>query len=209
MANQVTIFNTTGGAMTELGKADVDPLTGAWPRSGDPFSAPGTVTSILVRSAGNGEARAGSFTRQASQTARPPRPDLPDELALFNATPRRMDTVLEAAGAGATAQWVLNGRPVANAGSIPVRRGDTITVAVKEGTHDLTFLNAAQAKSFFKLEMPGSPLAARPGSTAIGTNPLPAGTVLATLTVRSDVAAQSRVTIRTGQQTTVTFMVQP
>jgi manganese oxidase len=209
MANQVTIFNTTGGAMTELGKADVDPLTGAWPSSGDPFSAPGTVTSILVRSAGNGEAKAGSFTRPANQTAKPPRPDLPDELALFNATPRRMDTVLEAAGAGATAQWVLNGRPVANAGSIPVRRGDTITVAVKEGTHDLTFLNAAQAKSFFKLEMPGSPLAARPGSTAIGTSALPAGTVLATLTVRSDVAAQSRVTIRTGQQTTATFIVQP
>jgi hypothetical protein len=209
MANQVTIFDTTGGAMTELGKVDVDALTGAWPRSGDPFAAPGTVKSILVRSAGNGEARAGSFTRQASQAAKPPRRDVADELALFNATPRRMETLLEATGAGAAdARWMINGRAVANAGTIAVSRGDTITIAVKQGTHDLTFLNVAQAKSFFKLEMPGSPFAARPGSTAISTSPLPAGTVLATVTVRSDVAAQSRVTIRTGQQT-ATFTVQP
>ena len=56
MAKQVTIFNTTGGAMTELGTVEVDPRTGAWPMGGEPFSAPGGVRSILVRSAGGGEA---------------------------------------------------------------------------------------------------------------------------------------------------------
>src|SRR5262245_56719917 len=37
MAKQVTIFNTTGGVMVELGKVDVDPMTGVWPKNGTPF----------------------------------------------------------------------------------------------------------------------------------------------------------------------------
>jgi hypothetical protein len=216
MADQVTIFDTTGGAMKELGKADIDPLTGRWPRSGDPFVAAAAVKSILVRSAGNGEARAANYLKQANQSASGARRDMPDELALFNAMPRRMETILEASGAGpATAQWVLNERtPIAQNGTITIRPGDTITIAVRQGTHDLTFPDGALARSVFKFEMPGSPFAARPnvGQGAIGTRPLGSGTVLATLTVRSDIpAAVNRLTFRSvvdGQRMTATFVIQ-
>ncbi|HKP14149.1 MAG TPA: hypothetical protein VJZ91_18655, partial [Blastocatellia bacterium] len=56
MAKQVTLFNTTGGTMTELGKVDVDPMTGLWPRNGKPFTASSGVKSILARSDEKGEA---------------------------------------------------------------------------------------------------------------------------------------------------------
>ena len=60
-AATVTIFDTTAGAMKELGQADVDKLSGRWPKTGGPFKAPATVSSILVRSAGNGRATAGGY----------------------------------------------------------------------------------------------------------------------------------------------------
>jgi hypothetical protein len=203
--------------MKELGKADIDPLTGRWPKSGDPFAAAATVTSILVRSAGNGEARAANYLRQASQSTSGVRRDTPDELALFNAMPRRNETILEAAGAGPTAaQWVLNERtPIAPNGTITIRPGDTITVSVRQGTHDLTFADGALARQVFKFEMPGSPFGARPnaGANAIGTHALGSGTVLATLTVRSDIPATvNRLMFRSvvdGQRMTATFVIQP
>ena len=64
-AATVTIFDTTGGAMKELGQADVDKLSGRWPKAGGPFKAPPTVSSILVRSAGNGRATASGYIAEA------------------------------------------------------------------------------------------------------------------------------------------------
>jgi len=212
MAGEVTVFNTTGGAMTELGKVDVDPRTGAWPMSGNPFSAPGNVRSILVRSAGGGEARATNYPAAAAQAQARRRPDLPDELALFNAVPKRMVYTVEATGTGAAVEWVVNGGAVPPK-AIPVRPGDTITVAVKQGEHDLSFPDGSRARSVFRFEMPGSPLSAKPGAgTPLGTNRLPGGTVLATLTVRNDIPAnvnQVAITSSTagGQTATATFLI--
>ena len=58
MAKQVTIFNTTGGA---LGKVDVDPMTGVWPKNGKPFAAPSGVESILVKSDEGGETSVSTY----------------------------------------------------------------------------------------------------------------------------------------------------
>jgi len=104
----------------------------------------------------------------------------------------------------------VNGSPRAN---IPVRPGDTITVAVKEGQHDLTFPDGNRARSVFRFEMPGSPFSSRPvAAGAIGTNRLPSGSVLATLTVRNDIPSNlSSLTFTTtpvgGQPVTATFSI--
>jgi hypothetical protein len=119
---------------------------------------------------------------------------------------------VEAAGAGTAVEWVVNGGAVPPT-AIPVRPGDTITVAVKQGEHDLVFPDGARARTVFRFEMPGSPLSARGGAgRALGTNRLSGGTVLATLTVRSDIPAninQVAITSSTpgGQTATATFVI--
>ena len=116
MAERVTIFDTTGGAMKELGQPEVDKLSGAWPKNGTPFSAAASVRSILVRSTGNGQTTAAAYipegvpaTAQAAQdaaavtpaakrrrTQRAQRAQRADELALFNAAPKRAEVLVEA-----------------------------------------------------------------------------------------------------------------
>ena len=61
MAKQVTIFNTTEKPMVALGKVDVNPMTGVWPKNGKPFAAPSGVESILVKSDGGGETSVSTY----------------------------------------------------------------------------------------------------------------------------------------------------
>jgi len=199
MTDGVTIFDTTGGTRKELGQAEVDKLTGAWPKSGQPFRAPATVTSILVRSANNGETVAASYIPEEPRlpsaaamaarvtAARKREPQRADELALFNAVPKPTGTLIEASGREPDqAGWLLNGQPLGTDRTIVVRPGNTITISVKDGQHDLTFPNASLAKSVFQFQMPGSAFTAK--DRAISTGAIQGG-VLATLTVRGDIAA--------------------
>ncbi len=97
MAEQVTIFNTTGGAMVALEpKVDVDPVTGVWPKNGEPFVAPSGVKSILVKSDGRGETSASTYITRPLPAPRKPQEQrqilvkqklLQKELELFNPTP--------------------------------------------------------------------------------------------------------------------------
>ena len=148
MADRVTIFDTTKGGKRELGQAEVDKLTGIWPKNGQPFSAPGTVTSIMVLSAGNGQTVAASYIREppavpsaaaarAVAAKKRPTTQRTDELELFNATPKRTETFLQAAGQESSqSEWLLNGRSLGADRTVVVRPGDTITIAVKEGRHE-------------------------------------------------------------------------
>jgi manganese oxidase len=220
MADRVTIFDTTGGAPKELGQAEVDKLTGAWPKDGKPFVAPATVTSILVRSANNGQIAVASYVQEVTQlpaadsarvaAERRRLPQRPDELSLFNAVPKRRDTFVEAAGTEAgQGRWLVNGQPLGADRTIIVRPGETITISVKTGRHDVTFPNAKLAMSAFQFEMPGVPFI--PRGQAISTGPVEGTTVLATLTVRSDIAAGvNRVPFSStvdGQRMNATFII--
>jgi hypothetical protein len=221
IADKVTIIDTTKGASRELGTADVDKVTGVWPKGGQPFAAPATVTSILVRSSGKGERTASTYIREAtsaSETAaaqtfalrKKPAAPRSDELDLFNAVPRRAETLVSASGAAGTAQWLLRNQPIAANKEIVVRPGDTITVSVRDGRHDLTFPNAALARSVFTLGMPGVAFAA--SGQGITTQAIEGGGVLATLTVKSDLPpGTTRVAFTSsvdGQAMTATFVIQ-
>jgi hypothetical protein len=221
MADRVTIFDTTGGAQKELGHAEVYKLTGAWPKSGQPFTAPATVTSILVRSANNGQTVATSYIPEmprvsiaaaAKATAtRKRQPQRPDELALFNAVPKRTDTLVEASGREpGQARWLLNGQPIGTGRTIVVKPGDSITISVKEGRHDLTFPDAKLATRVFQFEIPSGPFTPKGG--ALSTGAVEGAGVLATLLVRGDIAAGvTRVPFRStvdGQRMAATFVIE-
>jgi manganese oxidase len=221
MADRVTIFDTTKGGNKELGQAEVDKLSGVWPRNGQPFSAPGTVTSIMVRSAGNGQTVAASYIREvptvpsaaatrAVAAKKRPTTQRADELELFNATPKRTETFLQAAGQeSGQSQWLLNGKPLGADRTVVVRPGDTITISVKEGRHDLTFPDSALARSVFQFGMPG--VAFRAKAPALSTGVVEGAGILATLTVRTDLpGAPPRVPFTStvdGQRMDATFVI--
>jgi manganese oxidase len=219
MADKVTIVDTTKGASRELGTAEVDKATGAWPRGGQPFAAPATVMSILVRSAGRGEGTASAYIREApmavqaatakAATSRRMAAPRTDELELFNAMPRRTETLVSAAGTAASAQWLLNNQPLSADRVITVRPGDTITVSVRDGKHDLTFPNAVLARSVFNFQMPG--IAAATSGEGI-TYALEGTGVVATLTVKGDLPpGTTRVPFTSsvdGPTMTATFVIQ-
>jgi hypothetical protein len=203
MSRQVTIFNNSGGGMVELGKADVDPMTGRWPASGKPFEAASTVRSILVRSDQQGEATASAFitpvgeeVAKAAPRRQKPVDERPNELELFNAVPQRTATLIEAESVPnprgpSTVRWTVRdaegkSQPVDQNGRITIRPGETIQIAIKEGTHGLTFLDGDAAKEIFHFEMPGTAFERKPefGRKAIGTDGVGEGTVIATLRVR-------------------------
>lgn len=212
MAKQVTIFNTTGGAMVELGKADVDPLTGVWPKGGKPFAAPSGVTSILVKSGETGEVSVANYITEPGQssgerlTQAKPSDRRDNELDLFNPSPKRIEKRIEATGE----QWTVDGpdgaqTPIGSAG-IRVAPGETIIVSVKDGRHGLVFPDGDLAKRAFHFEIQGSAFSLQPdfGKTAISTartgmvagreEPgLGPGTVLAVLTVRRDIPLGTKI----------------
>jgi len=227
MSKQVTIFNTTKGAMVELGKADVDPATGVWPKGGKPFAAPASVKSILVKSDETGQTSASSYIAQAEQPRQTPaqrrgqkQKPAQNELELFNPTPRRLDTLIEA---GPGLQWTTHtpdGKQVPVETMPDVLRiapGETIVVSVRGGTpnekHGLTFPNGDQAKQVFNFEIQGSDFSLQPtfGKTAIGTAELGPGTVLAVLTVRKDIPSAITkldfVITENGKSKTSTFVI--
>ena len=220
MSKQVTIFNTTAGAMAELGKADVNPMTGVWPKTGKPFSAPSGVKSILVKSDEMGETSISNYIIQPSappsRQAAKPSDQRQDELELFAPVPKRLDKMIQA---GPGLQWTINGAVGSEAKQIPVKNnefavapGDTIVVSVADATHGLTFPNGALAKQVFFFEIQGSPFKLQPtfGGTAIGTDGLGPGTVLAVLTVKKDIALGTRLgfvcTVH-GNRMAATFVV--
>jgi manganese oxidase len=211
MAKQVTIFNTTSGGMVELGKVDVDPMTGVWPSNGKPFAAPSGVRSILVRSDEKGEALASTYITEPGQEVAlaanvqqrraVQEPDRrANELELFNPVANRTEVLIEAnlvrneAHSVIGFQWTLkdtDGKlvPIENNGSISIRPGDTVMFVVKDGAHGLTFPDGEAARRVFHFGMPGSDFEKKPefGKKAIGTDRINAGSVIATLTVRKDI----------------------
>ena len=223
MAKQVTIFNTTGGAMVELGKVDVDPMTGVWPKGGKPFAAPSGVKSILIKSDETGETSASNYITQptespATRAARAPtRKQKPgqNELDLFNPTPRRIETVIEAVPGP---QWITrtNNDPSGAQVKVPptgikIAPGETIVLSVWDGKHGLTFLNGDLAKKVFNFEIQGSPFSKIGTTGAIGTGDLGPGTVLAVLTVRKDIPSTITrldfVCTEGGKSKTSTFLI--
>ena len=206
MAKQVTIFNTTGGGMVELGKVDVHPMTGVWPSNGKPFAAPSSVASILVRSDEKGVASASGYITDLGQGVaqqKPPSDERPNELELFMPVQRRFSKLIQAEIAPGTGgptrfQWTVSDTdgkqiPLEDNGRITISPGDTIVIRVKDGvqggTHGLTFPDGEKAKQVFHFEMSGSPFELKPevGKTAIGTDGVGQGSVIATLTVRKDI----------------------
>jgi hypothetical protein len=105
----------------------------------------------------------------------------------FGPVPQKV-TIAGVAAAGAV-QWVVNGTPLPNNGSVPLNPGDTVTFTVQSGMHGLTFLNKADAEKVFGPL--GAPFKAQPGigPTAWGTPGQAAGTTLATLTVQAALPA--------------------
>jgi hypothetical protein len=197
MAKQVTIFNTTGGAMVELGKVDVDPMTGVWPRNGKPFAAPSSVKSILVRSDEKGEVTASNYIAEIGQVAQ--RPQAPErranELELFNPVPKRHDERIQIGGTEGIQLTASDDEgkqvPISNRGTITLAPGSTVVISVANASaeHGLTFIDGTRAKRIFHFEMGGSPFSLQPafGRGAIGTARLGPGSVLAVLTVRKDI----------------------
>lgn len=207
MAKQVTIINTTGGAIVELSKADVDPMSGVWPKNGKPFGALSGVKSILVKSEESGQTSASTYitprlaessTMKAQGQKQKPGQQKrgQNELELFNPTPRQIGKLIQA---GPGPQWHTRDPddprgiklvPVPTTG-IEITPGETIVVSVWDGTHGLTFPDGKRAKQVFNFEIQGSPFEPQPkptfGKTAIGTAETGPGTVLAVLTVREDI----------------------
>ena len=213
MAKQVTILDNGGVAVVELGKADVDPMTGVWPANGRPFEASSAIRSILVRSDGGGETNAPNYITEITPGAARPTVELPDELALFNPSPKRLEIIIQAAGEGENARWTINGpdgkpQPIADNQEIPVKPGDTIVFSIKDGTHGLTFTDRNKAEQVFHFEQPGSPF--KPAGRGITTDGTGAGSVLATLKVEGDAPNRARVTFTCsehGAGMSATFVV--
>jgi cold shock CspA family protein len=238
MADRVTIFDTTAGAMKELGQADIDKLTGKWPKTGQPFQAPGTVRSIQVRSAGNGRAAAAAFINEPAQptAAPPPAPAAvaaqakararramavqEDEVALFNAVPKRR-LLIEAVRGEATPTFTISHPAAFDAATrtIRVRPGETVSFAVRdarqgagEKTYELTFPDRNLAERTFEFESPGAPFERSNNDKSLTTGQLEEPGVVATLRVRAGVASGTRVPVSgvlDGQPVTATFVIQP
>ncbi len=86
-------------------------------------------------------------------------------------------------------KWELNGTPLDNNSTIPIKPGDTIVFGVKSGTHGITFLDKAQSEAVFNFGSSASNFKPQPsiGPNAWGTDGAGPGTTLATLKVRGDI----------------------
>ena len=147
--------------MKELGQADVSKLSGRWPKTGGPFKAPATVSSILVRSAGNGRATAGGYIAEtpietrvapaggpalaagAAPAGGAPPPPSPqrrararavqeDELSLFMAVPKQPLLIQATRGAAEPVTMSDPSRFDRATRIVTPRRGETVSFAVRD-----------------------------------------------------------------------------
>ena len=109
--------------------------------------------------------------------------------ANFSTSPAVQSLKIDGTVTGGLA-WALNGSSLPNNSKITINAGDTITFGVQSGTHGITFLDKAQAQQVFDFGA-GVPFQPQPNiipntPNAWGTPGRPAGTTLATLTVKSN-----------------------
>ena len=120
-----------------------------------------------------------------------------DDLAALRFTsPVALDAV---AGSGGP-QWMLNGKPLPNNGSVSVVPGDSVVFSVKSGLHGITFMNKDQALASLDFGSFAQFFKAQPsvGPTAWGTDGMSASpslaTLLAALQVKPTTAANQSIT---------------
>jgi manganese oxidase len=120
-----------------------------------------------------------------------------DDLAALRFTsPKAIDAVVGAGGP----QWMLNGQPLANKGSVSVVAGDSVVFSVKSGFHGITFMDKDQALASLDFGSFAQFFKAQPsvGPTAWGTDGMTANpnlaTLLAALQVKPTTAANQSIT---------------